>query len=105
MRRSIAMNPNQKRQLSLEKTLMRYNAALENGDFETVALILQQAERDAELEKMILEVNDFYAAELEEIALEQDAALIRELIQTELLSALPQAEPELPPLTVGHVIA
>jgi hypothetical protein len=52
-------------QLTRESSLFRYSAALERGDFETVAAILQQAEDDAILAQMIFEVNDVYATELE----------------------------------------
>ena len=51
------MNEAEKRQLSLERLLVRYSVALETGDFKVVAAILQQAETDPNLERMILEVN------------------------------------------------
>lgn len=51
--------------LMREKTLFRYSGALERGDFDTVSAILQEAERDPELEQMILELNEVYQAEWE----------------------------------------
>jgi hypothetical protein len=105
------MSEQQKRQLDLqkhsnrEKMLLRYIVTLDKGDFETIAAILQLAETDAELEQMILEINDVYAAEIEEAAHAQDAAVVRELLHTHILSALPESATEPPPLTVGHVIA
>ena len=49
--------------LAREKTAYRYTTALDNGDLDTIATILQQAERDSELEQMILEIHGAYAAE------------------------------------------
>jgi hypothetical protein len=46
-----------------EHILFRYSSALERGDFETVADVLREAERDPALEAMLLELNDVYAAE------------------------------------------
>lgn len=46
-----------------EQLLFRYSSALERGDFESVAAVLREAERDPELEAMILELNVVYAAE------------------------------------------
>jgi hypothetical protein len=58
---------------------------------------------------MILEINDQYAAELEEASHTQDAAVVAELVHTHLVSALPENAPENAPepplLTVGHVLA
>ncbi|MBC7812099.1 MAG: SH3 domain-containing protein, partial [Burkholderiales bacterium] len=52
------------RQLAREKALFRYTSALERGDFETVAAVLHEAENDAVLERMILEVNATLASEI-----------------------------------------
>ena len=49
--------------LSREKALYRYHTALEHGDFATVAAILRQAEEDATLARMLLELNAALAAE------------------------------------------
>ncbi|MCC6804298.1 MAG: LysM peptidoglycan-binding domain-containing protein, partial [Anaerolineae bacterium] len=46
-----------------EQLLFRYSSALERGDFETVADVLRQAERDPALEQMILDMNDALSAE------------------------------------------
>ena len=51
-------------QLDREKALYRYSIALERGDFEAVSAVLAQASGDAALERMILEVNQVYQAEL-----------------------------------------
>lgn len=46
-----------------EHILFRYSSALERGDFEMVADVLREAERDPALEAMLLELNEVYAAE------------------------------------------
>jgi hypothetical protein len=52
---------------SREKTLYRYHMALERGDFATVAAILSQAEQDATLARMVLELNAALEAEADGI--------------------------------------
>jgi hypothetical protein len=99
------MNERQSRGLDREKLLLRYTTALDAGDFESITTILQHAQQDPELEQMILEINDHYVDEVEAAAQAQDDAVVRELVQTHLLSALSTAEIEPPPLTVGHVLA
>ena len=49
-----------------EQLLFRYSSALERGDFEMVAEVLREAERDPDLETMLLELNEAYAAEQSE---------------------------------------
>ena len=46
-----------------EQLLFRYSSALERGDFEAVAEVLHDAERDPTLEQMILDLNAAYSAE------------------------------------------
>lgn len=46
-----------------EQLLFRYSSALERGDFQSVADVLREAERDPALEQMILDMNDVYSAE------------------------------------------
>ena len=50
--------------LARERALYQYTSALERGDFETVAAVLHQAETDGALERLILDVNEIYRAEL-----------------------------------------
>lgn len=51
------------RRLDREKAAYRYTTALDQGDIDTIATVLQQAERDPELERMILEIHGAYATE------------------------------------------
>jgi hypothetical protein len=46
--------------LEYEKLLFRYSSALERGDFEAVAAVLELAQADPELERMLLELNQAY---------------------------------------------
>jgi hypothetical protein len=52
------------RQLQREKLLFRYTGALERGDFQTVAGVLREAERDPALAAMLRDLDDALAAEL-----------------------------------------
>ncbi|MDR3576711.1 MAG: DUF4349 domain-containing protein [Anaerolineaceae bacterium] len=54
--------------LQREKLLYRYSSSLERGDFDTVAAVLQLAENDSALERMISEINQAYQ---EDLSLEQ----------------------------------
>ena len=45
------------------EALYTYTTALENGDFETIARILHEAEQDAVLEQMIIAMNEVYQRE------------------------------------------
>jgi hypothetical protein len=54
------LTPDAQRHLQV---LQRYMLAMENGDIDSMAFVLHEAERDSLLEKMILEVNDFYQQE------------------------------------------
>ncbi len=95
-----------KQQLAREKALYRYISALERGDFDTVASVLHEAENDALLERMILEVNEVYCAEYDAATQADDAALIRQLLREHLPSGIAtNEEVELPPLTVNDVMA
>jgi RNA polymerase sigma factor (sigma-70 family) len=63
-----AMNRQQRervRQLEREKALYRYGSALERGDFAVVSRVLEEAEQDPVLERLILEVNGAYLTETE----------------------------------------
>src|SRR4051812_47451219 len=52
------------RQLAREKSLFRYSSALERADFNIVAAVLQEAEHDPLLTRMIAEVNTVYESEI-----------------------------------------
>ena len=90
-----------------ESTVLAYLDAFERGDAESVSRILQQAERDPELEEMIWEVHATYQAEQEYERREKDVALVRELLQQHVSSGWTERAEitDIPPLTVSDVIA
>lgn len=90
-----------------ERALYLYNSALEEGDFDTVASVLEQAQQDTVLETMLLEVEGQYRTELDQQTQAADTQLVRELL-VEHLSAFDAdelTEETLPQLTVGDVVA
>lgn len=99
--------PTHSESLMREKALYRYIDALERGDFEVMARILQQAERDPELEAMIWEVQTAYLIEQEAEQQEDDILLVRQLLQKHLPSGfvVTQDVQDIPPLTVSDVVA
>lgn len=89
-----------------EKIIYRYISALEQGDFETLTTILQQAEQDPELETMLWEVSEHYGNEYEQIAQTNSINIVEQLIEEHLPSAVQaNTEEDLPPLTIGDVMA
>lgn len=110
------MNKEQTRmlsQLDREKAAFLYSSALERGDFETVALVLAEAQQDATLERMLLEINELFGRECDdalaaEAVLSEDSALVEQILRDCVPSGLSNAdedEAELPPLTVHTVLA
>lgn len=92
--------------LAREGTLLRYCAALERGDLETVASVLEAAETDPVLDQKIQELHQAYQEELEEAERSSSESVLRELLQRHLPSGFgPADEPEIPSLTVRDVLA
>ncbi|MCP5016895.1 MAG: hypothetical protein GY938_16745 [Ketobacter sp.] len=60
--------------LIYEKIIYRYISAFEQGDFEALIAILQQAEQDPELETMLWEVSEQYGNEHKQIMSKATAA-------------------------------
>src|SRR5207244_860267 len=76
------------------------------GDFERMTQILNKTEQDLDLGALIWEVHAAYVAELESEQKENDVEIVRQLLQAHVPSALGASEvEEIPPLTVGDVIA
>lgn len=99
--------PTYEQHLRREKVLYRYANALERGDVDTLAVVLQEAEYDATLERMLMEVHEAYQVEKDAVAYVKDAALVRQLLQQHLPSGLtnPVEDVEIPRLTVSDVVA
>lgn len=105
---------NQMSHLDREKVLFLYSSALERGDFETVALMLEEAQEDTQLLQMILEMNEALGREHDEelaaeVALAEDSARVEQILRECVPSGAPgpagDGEAELPPLTVRSVLA
>jgi hypothetical protein len=95
-----------------EKAAFLYTTALEYGDFETVQSILEQAEKDSVLERILLEVNDALAQEndltVPGAAAFADAARVQQIVRECLPSGdidTEESESQLPALTIRHVLA
>ena len=99
--------PTREQRLMREKALLTYMDAFERGDFDTMSMVLQQAEQDPELSDLIWNVLAAYQAEEEEERRESDVVLVRQLLRQLLPSGwetIPYVE-DIPPLTVSDVIA
>jgi hypothetical protein len=62
------------------QVLRRYMLAMESGDADCMATVLHEAEQDRALERMILEVNDFYQQEDHTLADPTDVALVQQFL-------------------------
>lgn len=87
-----------------ERVAHRYIEALDTGDIEGVATVLEEAQHDAELDRLITEINLAFQEELYLDPLAADAGLVRGLAAKHFQSAA-EAEPQHAPLTVGEVAA
>ena len=93
------INPNNLTPKDRERLIIQYCAALERGDFEITQTILERAAEDAELEKMIFEIEaelleDDGQAAIEEMLLDLGKARIRELAERHLPSGVFEADEE-----------
>lgn len=87
-----------------EQSIARYVRALDSGNLDEIAAVLQIAEGDAELDRIIGEINWAYAEELELSSTSLESAQIRELLHKHFPSAFSESD-EIPPLTVSEVAA
>ena len=62
------------------QVLQRYMLAMESGDIDSMATVLREAEQDRTLERMILEVNDFYQQEDHTFAATADVTQVQQLL-------------------------
>src|SRR5215472_10761264 len=60
--------------------LYRYTHAMESGDTDIIAVILEEAQHDSVLERMILEVNEVYQIEDRTVAHPDDVATAQEML-------------------------
>ncbi len=73
------LTPDAKRHLQV---LQRYMLAMEEGDVDTIATILDEAEQDRSLENMVLAVNDFYQQEDHTMVNAIDALAVQQFLHT-----------------------
>ena len=88
----------------LERSIDRYIRALDSGDLDEIAIVLQSAERDDELDQIIEEVNLAYAEEMGFSSASVESAQIRTLLQEHFPSAFGQLGKN-QPITVSEVAA
>lgn len=91
--------------LSQVRMIHRYVQALDQGDVEEIAAILEAALDDPELDRVIEEINLSYQEELHLTPITTDAEVVRELVSKHILSAFEEEKLDEKPLTVGEVAA
>lgn len=89
----------------LERSIDRYVKALDSGNLNEISAVLQIAEGDAELDRIIEEINSAYAEELGLSSISLESGQIRVLLQEHFPSAFGEAPDEIPPITVSEVAA
>jgi len=99
--------PTREQRLARERAILTYMDAYERGDFDTMSMVLQQAEHDSELGDLLWNVLAAYQAEEDDERRENDVVLVRQLLLQHLPSGwetIPEAS-DIPPLTVSDVVA
>jgi hypothetical protein len=99
--------PTRETRLARERAIITYIEAYERGDFDTMTMMLEQAEQDSELGDLIWNVLATYQAEEEEERRESDVILVRQLLRQHLPSGwntIPDVA-DIPQLTVSDVVA
>lgn len=98
--------PISQQQLARERALYRYLCAFERADFDTMDVILQEAEQDPVLDRMIQEAHEGYLVE-EKIQVQE---AVREKVQALVLHYLstgvwePEEDLGIPPVTLEAVL-
>lgn len=87
-----------------EDIVYLYVSAMDEGDLETVANILELATKDTELAKIIDEIDTAYQEEENIVVNNQEKELLKDLLYKSFPSAFTDTE-KVEPLTVRHVIA
>ena len=85
-----------KHMLKRVQTLQRYMRAMEDGDIETIATLLEDAEQDRALESMILEVNVGYLHRDDTRIPDDDVAHAQQLISTVAYQSIKSEETQRP---------
>jgi hypothetical protein len=88
-----------------ERLVHQYIQALDQGDTDAIAVVLEAALDDPELDRIIEEIHLSYQEELQLPSTITDAEVVRELVHKYLPSAFKEQEVENELLTVGEVAA
>lgn len=96
---------NLNREVLREKLIYCYVQALDKGDMDGVAAVLEAALDDPELDRVLAEINMTYQEEELLTPTAADAQLVRKLLREHLVSAFVVSEPIETPLTVGEIAA
>jgi hypothetical protein len=93
-------------QIAREKALNLYISAFERGDFEVMDPILQKATLDPILNRMIMEVHDYFLVEDKMVLQSDERARVRALVFDYLAASVHDTDEEvaIPSLTVEDVI-
>ena len=83
--------------------IYQYIQALDSGDLENIGRILQLAQHDGDLDRIIGEINQEYSSELGLTPLAQTSAKVRELLEKYFTQE--EVVVDTQPLTVGDVAA
>jgi hypothetical protein len=83
--------------------IYQYIQALDSGDLDHIEQILQTAQHDAEMDRMISEINEEYASELGLTPLAQTSVKVQELLEKYFTQE--EIIVDVQPLTVGDVAA
>lgn len=86
------------------QVLQRYMLAMESGDIDSMALVLREAEQDHALEKMLLEVNDYYQQEDHTMAGAADVALVQQLLLNTIPAMREDPASTQPSDSTGHPV-
>jgi len=87
------------------KAVHQYIQALERGDLDAATQVLEAALNDAELDRILAEVEQAYLQEQGLTPMAADAQLVHNLVRDHLPSAFAEETPADAPLTVGEVAA
>lgn len=92
------------KEFNRERLIYQYVRALDRGDADGIAAVLQAALDDPELDRVIEEIHLSYQEELQLTPVVTDAEIVRELVRKCLPSSF-EEDLEDTPLTVGEVAA
>ena len=82
--------------------IYRYVQALDSGNLDEIEMVLQAAQKDAELDHLVSEINGEYITELGLTPIDETAAQVRKMVERYFTQ---EESEDVSPLTVGDVAA